>query len=230
VAWYRRWLAQPWLLARRPLLRRRLRRQDVERVEGIDLLIYPGVHHPVVFRSGAWFARILANLTPEVLSLRDGPVAHALDLGTGTGLQALVLARRGFQVIATDINPVAVRCAHHNVRNHRLEHRIHCVQADLFAPFPPARFDLVVSNPPFFSGLPTSAADAAWRSPDLPDRIARGLDAILAPEGAALFVLSTDGAPDRFLDALEANAWAVRAVARRDFGNEIMTVYRAQRR
>lgn len=230
VAWYRRWLAQPGFLVRRPFLRRRLRRRDTENIEGLDIEVFPGVHHPGVFRSGAWFAAVLAHAPLEVLGpFGDHPAPRALDLGTGSGLQALILARRGFRVLAADVDPVAVRCARHNAQIHRLADRVQCVQADLFAPFGPGRFHLVVSNPPFFHGVPAGALDAAWRSTDLPERFARGLGAVLAPDGAALLLLSTDGVPERFIDGLDSCGWWVRAIARKDFGSEIMTVYRVQR-
>src|SRR5699024_4030318 len=51
--------------------------------------------------------------------------AEAMDLGTGTGVLAAVLARRGAApVLATDINPRAVACAQANIRRLRLEGRV----------------------------------------------------------------------------------------------------------
>ncbi|ATG55919.1 methyltransferase [Brachybacterium ginsengisoli] len=79
------------------------------------------------------------------------------DLGTGTGVLAAVLARRGAtQVTATDINPRAVACAQDNVRRLGLEDRVTVVETDLF---PPGRADLVVCNPPWLPGAATSALE-----------------------------------------------------------------------
>ncbi|MGW0522693.1 methyltransferase [Crossiella sp. NPDC003009] len=71
----------------------------------------------------------------------------AFDLGTGTGVLAAVLAQRGFQVVATDLDPRAVDCARDNL--HRLGLRAEIRQTDLF---PPERADLVVCNPPWLPG------------------------------------------------------------------------------
>ena len=78
----------------------------------------------------------------------------AFDIGTGTGVLAAVLARRGVQrVVATDIDPRALACARDNVSRLGLEGRIEVLQADLF---PPGRAPLVVCNPPWVPGRPSS--------------------------------------------------------------------------
>src|SRR6185295_5923382 len=57
----------------------------------------------------------------------------AFDIGTGTGVLAAVLARRGIErVIATDLDPRALACARENVRLLGLPERVDVVQADLF--------------------------------------------------------------------------------------------------
>ncbi len=47
-------------------------------------------------------------------ALKTRPVAAALDVGTGSGVLAIAIARRGVPVLATDIDPVAVRIAEEN--------------------------------------------------------------------------------------------------------------------
>lgn len=83
--------------------------------------------------------------------------AEVIDLGTGTGVLAAVLARRGAsRVLATDINPRAVACARENIRRLGLEGTVTVLEADLF---PPSRADLVVCNPPWLPGAATSALE-----------------------------------------------------------------------
>src|SRR5699024_1155197 len=83
--------------------------------------------------------------------------AEGMVLGTGTGVLAAVLARRGAaHVPATDINPRAVDCAQENIRRLGLEGRVTVLEADLF---PPGRADLVVCNPPWLPGAATSALE-----------------------------------------------------------------------
>ncbi|GHF11665.1 hypothetical protein GCM10017786_51890 [Amycolatopsis deserti] len=89
-------------------------------------------------------------------------VRRAFDIGTGTGVLAAVLARRGVpEVVATDIAPAAVACARENVRRLGLP-QVRVVEADLF---PPGRADLVVCNPPWLPGAARSALDAAVFDP-----------------------------------------------------------------
>ena len=99
------------------------------------------------------------------------------------------------------------------------------VQGDLFAPVAGLRFDLVLFNPPFFRGRPKSRRDMAWRGTDVMERFAAGLPLALVPDGRALVVLSTDGDAPGMIRAFKREGLAVEVVARRDFGNEIMTVY-----
>jgi hypothetical protein len=80
------------------------------------------------------------------------PIGSALDLGTGCGVQALHLASHAGRVVATDVNPRALRMA-------RLTAALNEVPVDvregsLFDPVAGERFDLVASNPPFVVSPP----------------------------------------------------------------------------
>lgn len=88
----------------------------------------------------------------------------AFDIGTGTGVLAAVLARRGIErVIATDLDPRALECARENVRQLGLSERVDVVQADLF---PEGRAALVVCNPPWIPARPSSPMENAIYDPD----------------------------------------------------------------
>ena len=57
----------------------------------------------------------------------------AFDVGTGTGVIAAVLARRGVaRVVATDVDPRALACARENLERLGLAQRVEVVQADLY--------------------------------------------------------------------------------------------------
>lgn len=88
-----------------------------------------------------------STLTLSNLVVRKN-VGRTLDLGTGCGIQALLAARHSDHVVATDINPRAVRMAEFNARLNGLTH-VECVQGDLFEPIQGQKFDLVITNPPF---------------------------------------------------------------------------------
>jgi ribosomal protein L11 methyltransferase len=63
------------------------------------------------------------------MALRRWPVGAAIDLGTGTGVLALAMARSGAQhVLAVDINRLCVRTAADNIRRNGLEDRVLALQ------------------------------------------------------------------------------------------------------
>jgi hypothetical protein len=72
-----------------------------------------------------------------------------LDLGTGTGIQALIAAGHSDKVVATDLNSRAVAFATFNARFNGIEN-VECLAGNGFAPVAGRKFDLIVSNPPFF--------------------------------------------------------------------------------
>jgi methylase of polypeptide subunit release factors len=205
--------------SRRPALRRRLGHTVVEEIDGVAVVVSPEVFNPRVFRCGALLARAVAALEPPGTGAE-----RALDMGTGSGIGAIFAARRGYRVVAVDVNPHAVRCARANALLHGLEERIEVRHGDLFTPVAGERFDLVLFNPPFFDGAPRGDLDAAWRSADAIQRFVAGLPKVLAPGGRGLVLLSTDGeAEGRFF--AHAAELRVEPLSRRDYGNEVLTVF-----
>jgi methylase of polypeptide subunit release factors len=114
----------------------------------------------------------------------------AFDIGTGTGVLAAVLARRGVQrVIATENDPRALACARDNIARLGLGATVHVETADLF---PEGRAPLIVCNPPWIPAKPSSMIEHAIYDPD--SRMLRGflsgLAAHLEPGGEGWLVLS----------------------------------------
>lgn len=114
----------------------------------------------------------------------------AFDIGTGSGILAAVLARRGIRrVVATDQDPRALLCATENARNLWLTATIEVIEADLF---PDGRAPLVVCNPPWLPAQPSSPVEYAVYDPD--SRMLRGflagLAAHLEPLGQGWLILS----------------------------------------
>ena len=114
----------------------------------------------------------------------------AFDIGTGTGVLAAVLAKRGlWRVVATDTDPRALTCARDNLARLGADARVDLVKADLF---PEGRADLVVCNPPWLPGRPSSSIEYAVYDPD--SRMLKGflgqLAAHLAPGGEGWLILS----------------------------------------
>ncbi len=139
----------------------------------------------------------------DTFLLADNLDAHkgerVLELGTGCGLLAILAAKAGAHVVATDINQAALECARANAVKHQVEDRIDFRLGDLFEPVAGERFDLVIFNPPYLPVKQNEALgtpiDLAWEAGhdgravigpflrELPNRIVNG--------GRALFVQSS---------------------------------------
>ncbi|MBU1238033.1 MAG: class I SAM-dependent methyltransferase [Gammaproteobacteria bacterium] len=87
----------------------------------------------------------------------------AFDIGTGTGVIAAILAKRGIKrIVATDLDPRALACARENLERLGLLAQVEVVQEDLF---PPGRAPLVVCNPPWVPARPSSPIERAIFDP-----------------------------------------------------------------
>jgi Methyltransferase small domain len=76
------------------------------------------------------------------------PIDAAFDLGTGCGVQAVQASAHSSRVVASDVNPRAVACATLTMELNDLTH-VDVRAGDRFRPVAGARFDLIVTNPPF---------------------------------------------------------------------------------
>ncbi len=114
--------------------------------------------------------------------------ASAFDVGTGTGVLAAILGRRGVKrILATDLDPRAVACARENLE--RLGVAAVTRVADLF---PEGRAALVVCNPPWIPAAPTSPLEGAIYDPGsrMLKGFLAGLAAHLEPDGEGWLILS----------------------------------------
>ena len=122
----------------------------------------------------------------------DGrPDEDVLDLGTGTGVQGLLLARRGCGVVATDVNPRAVELARQNAALNGLSSRMDVRCGSFFEPVGGESFDRIVLDPPFlpfpadleggstFAGGGASGLEPTWEALECAPRH-------LKPEGELL--------------------------------------------
>src|SRR5204863_2234410 len=116
-------------------------------------------------------------------------------LGAGLGLAAVVAARAGATVVATDVVPAAVDAVRMNAALNGVS--VDARLGDCYAPVAGERFDLVCSNPPQMPTPPgpdreDAVAAADNGGPDgwaLLDRIIAGAPEHLAPRGHLLFTI-----------------------------------------
>ncbi len=127
-------------------------------------------------------------------------VEHVLDLCTGSGCLAILAARHfpNAQIDAVDVSNEALAVAARNVSEHGLDGRVKLYRGDLFAPLGNARYDLIISNPPYVDaeGLaalpaecraePSLAFDGGDDGLDLVRRILKDAGTHLTPQGGLL--------------------------------------------
>lgn len=90
---------------------------------------------------------------------------RVLDVGTGCGILAILSAFKASWVLATDINPLAVRCARANAKKNGVLGKIDFLCGDLFGPLNrKPMFDLVLFNAPYLpvDEEPKELIDYAW--------------------------------------------------------------------
>lgn len=118
--------------------------------------------------------------------LRAGAGERVLEVGAGLGLAAVLLARSGARVVATDVVPEAVEAVRENARLNGVE--VDARLGDGYAPVAGERFDLICSNPPQMPTPPGRERDDATAAAD------NG-----GPDGWALLGRLVDGAAEHLI-------------------------------
>ena len=132
----------------------------------------------------------------------SGTERHVLDVGTGTGLIALMAAQRApsAQIDAVEIDKAAARQALENTQASPWPERLHVFEMSIqeFVRQASVRYDHIVSNPPFFTKslkAPDPARSAARHTDTLSfAELAAAAKALLAPEGRFSVVYPTEEA------------------------------------
>ena len=120
---------------------------------------------------------------------------RVLELGSGAGLAAVLAARAGAHVVATDIRPEAVACTRDNAARNGV--RVDAREGDGFAPVRGMRFDLIATSPPQMPTPPGFERDDAEAAADnggpdgwaLLERLILECPAYLTPGGRLVFTL-----------------------------------------
>jgi len=160
------------------------------RTKGIEIPALGGRIHPHYGVFAPIRSEYVDLVAAAPLPALSASTSMAFDIGTGTGVLAAVLARRGIRrVVATDRDPRALACARENVQRLGLAAQVEIVQADLF---PAGRAAFVVCNPPWVPARPSSPIERGIYDPD--SQMLRGflnaLPAHLEPGGEGWMILS----------------------------------------
>jgi tRNA1Val (adenine37-N6)-methyltransferase len=157
-----------------------------------------------------------AVLLADFVEIRPGDVC--LELGTGNGIVSLLLSVKPFgRVTGLEIQPDLAELARRNVLLNRLGDRIEILTADLRDFRPPAGFDVVFSNPPYFrrrggvlSPCPEKSIAKHEIACDISD-IMRKTRECLKADGRAYFIYPDQRRKD-FMQAVEHRGLAVRKI------------------
>lgn len=118
-----------------------------------------------------------------------------LDMGTGSGILAIIAARQGGNVTATDINPQALECARRNAQKNKV--KIDFLESDLFKNIK-GKFDLIIFNAPYVPTDPGELKDVeciAWAGGEhgrkVIIRFVKAAPKFLKPGGRILLMVSS---------------------------------------
>jgi methylase of polypeptide subunit release factors len=160
------------------------------RKNGIDIPTLGARIHPHYGVFAPTRSEYLELIAQAPLPQGPGMLGHAFDIGTGTGVIAALLLKRGLtHVTATDTHARALDCAQENIERFGLSSGVKFVQADLF---PDGQADLIVCNPPWLPGRPASGLEHAIYDQDqhMLKGFLKGLRAHLTQQGEGWLILS----------------------------------------
>jgi release factor glutamine methyltransferase len=170
---------------------------------------------------------LLAEASWQFLSTLNAQPSTALDFGTGSGCIAIALAVKcpHARVVASDASAEALAVANVNAARHGVGERLEFRCGNGFVPFPAeARFQLIVSNPPYVPTAeiaalqpevrdfdPHTALDGGPDGLDFYRLLAAQAGAFLRPGGRIMLEFG-DGQADSVRRILEVQKWIVEAV------------------
>lgn len=194
-----------------------LRKSGVRHVSylGLDLVVPPGVFPPTP----------MSDLLGSVVLDQVRPSDRVLDMGTGSGVNAILAASCAHDVTGVDINPDAVAAAVDNAARNGVASRTRFLVSDLFDAVD-RPVDLVIYDPPFRWFTPRdvtemSIADEGYASltrfmGEVPQR--------LNPGGRVLVFFGTSGDMAYVLALMDASPFVRTTVAERALTKEGLTV------
>ncbi|HKG10670.1 MAG TPA: methyltransferase [Gaiellaceae bacterium] len=150
---------------------------------------------------------------------------RVLDMGTGSGVNAILASSKAADVVAVDINPHAVAAARANAALNGAADRIVVVEGDLFDAVE-GRFDLVIFDPPFRWFAPRDLRERNTTDEDYRTLTAffRQVPERLTADGRILLFFGTSGDADFLDELIRESGLTVEKVASRDLEKDGLEV------
>jgi release factor glutamine methyltransferase len=180
---------------------------------GLDLVVPAGVFAPTPMSD------LLGRAVIDEVRAED----RVLDMGTGSGVNAILAARAGADVVGVDLNLTAVEAARTNAERNGVVAEF--AVSDVFSKVD-GDFDLVVIDPPFRWFAPRDMTEAAMADEGYAGvrRFFAGIRERLRPSGRVLLFFGTSGDQDHVLGLAAGAGLAVETVATRELTRDRITV------
>ncbi len=165
-------------------------------------------------------------------SIKVNRLCDVLEIGTGTGIIAIIAAKKANKVIATDINPHAIDCAVKNLISNKT-YNVELRKGDLFEPVEGIKFDLILFNAPYLPSRGDDKVDdeleVAWNGGlngrDVIDRFLADVKDYLKPDGKVQLVQSSLSDNEQTLNKLHELGFESSITAREKcFFEEIVVI------
>ncbi|WP_175060136.1 HemK2/MTQ2 family protein methyltransferase [Thermococcus sp. 2319x1] len=186
---------------------------------GLKIKLHPQVYEPAED----------TFLLAENLKVKEGDVA--LDVGTGTGIIALLMARKARLVLGVDVNPIAVELAKENARLNGITN-VEFRQSDLFENVE-GKFDIITFNAPYLPGEPEEPIDLALvggeSGREVLDRFLEEFPSYLKENGVVQMVQSSITGIEETLKKLESKGFIAEITAKERYFFEDIVVITAKR-
>jgi len=191
-----------------------------------------------------YFGKIELVVLPEVYGPREDSMllakavsakknSKALDMGTGSGIQALNMAISGADVLATDINESAIENAMQNAEKLNLGKKIKFLKSNLFQKIPETeKFDLIVFNPPYVpcGEIKFIESDGGKNGREILDKFLKEFPKHLKKSGKCFFLQSSLNGIEKTEKILKKEKFGFEIAAREKLFFEELVVFECSKR